>query len=306
MTRMEDLQINPKFRDLIPKLSDDEFTRLEDSILDEGEIRDPIIAWNGTIIDGHNRYRIWMEHKDLDLPYKIADWHFENEYQAMSWACANQLGRRNLTDEQRTYLVGVEYENEKLAHGAQAGNQNASKQSRQNDDTVFSGKRTKNIVAEKHGIGSKTVERAGDFAKGVNLAEEIMPGAKDVILSGAVKRIKSAVGGLPKATPEKQREAVESIMKASGAKEQKDKTKAIKAAKTAIAEKPPEPYNTDDLLEDIRANWKSCKRAINETVMDTHVELLETEEGNSKAQSGINEIISDLQELLEAIQAKKK
>jgi hypothetical protein len=49
-----DLQINPSFRDLIPTLSADEYSRLEKSIIAEG-CRDALTVWDGTIIDGQNR-----------------------------------------------------------------------------------------------------------------------------------------------------------------------------------------------------------------------------------------------------------
>lgn len=40
-----------------------------------------------------------------------------------------QLGRRNLNENVKSYLIGKRYREEKREHGAPEGNQNASKQS---------------------------------------------------------------------------------------------------------------------------------------------------------------------------------
>lgn len=54
------LTIDAEFQSLIPPLSDDEYQLLEKSLVINGwqDWREPIITWNGTIIDGHNRYSI--------------------------------------------------------------------------------------------------------------------------------------------------------------------------------------------------------------------------------------------------------
>lgn len=51
------LKIDPEFQSLIPPLSPDEYKQLEANIIEDG-CMDPLVYWNGTLIDGHNRYRI--------------------------------------------------------------------------------------------------------------------------------------------------------------------------------------------------------------------------------------------------------
>src|SRR5690606_40306141 len=55
------LRIDPEFRSLIPPLTDDEYAQLEKNIVAEG-CRDPLIVWNGVVVDGHNRYDICVRH----------------------------------------------------------------------------------------------------------------------------------------------------------------------------------------------------------------------------------------------------
>lgn len=95
------LKINNEFKQLIPPLTQEEFLQLEKNILSEG-IREPIILWNDTIIDGHNRYEIACNHS---LKYETINKEFENENQVIEWMILNQFGRRNLSAYQRSLLA---------------------------------------------------------------------------------------------------------------------------------------------------------------------------------------------------------
>ena len=86
------VRVDEEFRTLIPPLTDDEFQRLERSILDEG-VREPIITWNGVIVDGHNRYNITQKHA---LVCPTRERQFESRDAAKLFIISNQLSRRNL------------------------------------------------------------------------------------------------------------------------------------------------------------------------------------------------------------------
>ena len=103
--KVYELRIDPELRDLIPPLSDEERKMLEDSILRDG-CDTPLIVWNGTIVDGHNRYDICRKH---DIPFWIEEKDFEDRDAAMFWMLEHQLARRNLNSYQRS-LVGLKYE----------------------------------------------------------------------------------------------------------------------------------------------------------------------------------------------------
>ena len=51
------LNIDPEFKNLIRPLRREEYRQLELNLVMEG-CREDIIAWNDTIVDGHNRYEI--------------------------------------------------------------------------------------------------------------------------------------------------------------------------------------------------------------------------------------------------------
>ena len=100
--------IDKEFKSLIPPLTQEEYSNLEESLLAEG-CRDPIILWNDIIVDGHNRYEICSK---LDIPFRIVYKGFSSRYEAISWICLNQLARRNISEEAFRYLIGKRYDAE--------------------------------------------------------------------------------------------------------------------------------------------------------------------------------------------------
>jgi len=89
---MHNLKIDPEFQSLIPPLSEDEHSQLQQNIATEG-CRDAIKIWRGIIVDGHNRYGICQK---LGLPFGIQNMRFGSKDAAKEWIIDNQLGRRNL------------------------------------------------------------------------------------------------------------------------------------------------------------------------------------------------------------------
>jgi len=88
------LIINPNFKNLIPPLTPEEYSNLENSIKSEG-CRDSIVVWKETIIDGHNRFKICSEY---NIPFNVIKKDFDSIEDIKLWMIDNQKGRRNLTD----------------------------------------------------------------------------------------------------------------------------------------------------------------------------------------------------------------
>jgi len=95
------LELDKEFQTLIPPLSQEEFTALEESIINEG-CRDSLVIWDKIILDGHNRYTICMKH---GLIFEKVEKNFDNRERAKIWILENQLGRRNLNGAQRIDVV---------------------------------------------------------------------------------------------------------------------------------------------------------------------------------------------------------
>ena len=98
----KELFIEDKFKNACPKITDEEFKALETLILKDGAIYDPIIVWDNTIVDGHNRYVIARKH---GLDFKTEEKSFVTEMDAVIWIKDHALSQRNLSDFARYELV---------------------------------------------------------------------------------------------------------------------------------------------------------------------------------------------------------
>lgn len=189
MMNLNALKIDPEFQGKIPPLNFEEEQQLEQNILHEGRLLNPIIIWNGFILDGHTRYRILRKHPFI--VYQIQEIKLANRYAALSWICQNQLGRRNLDPERKKFLMGKLYESEKLARGGskeRAHDENGRFTSMvQNDPLRAKQLSTCERIAAQNGVGAATVKRAEKYAKGVDAAEDAVPGAREEILTGRIK-----------------------------------------------------------------------------------------------------------------------
>lgn len=209
-----ELKIDPEFAGKIPPLTEEEFRQLETNILEDGRILSPLIVWNGTIVDGHNRYRILQKHAELS--FEVYEREFKDRYEAIIWICRNQLGRRNLTPAQRKYLIGKQYEAEKASvNGAERRNRDKSGRFQPvgQNGPLEEPLRTRERIAQEHGTGEHYVRRAERFAQGVDAAEETLPGIRQEIFTGAIKPPDSLVEAVSKATPEERKELVEQLKK---------------------------------------------------------------------------------------------
>ena len=84
---MINLKIDPEFQSQIPPLTDDEFKQLEENILKEGKLISPLIVWNNTLVDGHNRYAILQKHPEIY--FSTMPLRFENREEG----CKNLSGQ---------------------------------------------------------------------------------------------------------------------------------------------------------------------------------------------------------------------
>lgn len=210
MLKLSSLKIDPEFSAQILPLSFEELQQLEQNIIAEGRLLNPIITWNGYILDGHTRYRILKKHGFIK--FEVEEIQLANKYEALAWICKNQLGRRNLSPERKKFLLGKEYESTKLAVGGQPGNCNKVNRCDQNDH-IDSEKRTCERIAVEHGVGSATVRRAEKYMNGVEAADEAAPGAREEILNGKIKAADREICAIAKAPKEQRSEIVAELRK---------------------------------------------------------------------------------------------
>ena len=204
----ETLQINPKFEQIIPPLTEDEFAQLEENILKLGRVIEPIQVWKGFIVDGHHRYKIVQKHPEIT--FTTCELDYASDYEVISWMCKCQLGRRNITESQRDYLLGQRYEAEKCIWGGDRKSEKA-KSSAQNEHMISSPRTCDRLAAEEN-TTRISVRRAANFAKGVDAAEEEHPGIKQKILSEEINPPKAEVCKIARLPKEERKDAVELLL----------------------------------------------------------------------------------------------
>lgn len=171
---MERLKIDNEFKNLLPPLTEDEYSQLESDIKKHG-VLSPIIAWNEFIIDGHNRYEICQKN-GIDLP-EVKTLDFANKSDVMDWIINHQTGRRNLTKSQLVKAYASVEEQLKREAKERQGERNDLKNNIEVNLPQCSGKKrnpqTSEQVAKKMGVSRKTYE-----------------GMKTVVAEGSEEQIK--------------------------------------------------------------------------------------------------------------------
>lgn len=194
---------------LIPPLTTDELLQLEQNLLKYG-VKDPLAIWetNSTVaqidelakpifilIDGHNRYQICQKHR---IDYRINLMNFASLDEVKDYMINYQLGRRNLTAEQTSYLRGLRYLQQKSMRGG-------TKITGEQQDVSA-------LLAQEYGVSSRTIKRDGDFATGLN---KLSPSLKQEVLSGTEKLPKATINTIAKVaidTPLQNIEEINSLL----------------------------------------------------------------------------------------------
>lgn len=236
-----DLKIDPEFESLIPSLTEAEFKQLEENIVDDGEVLNPIITWQGVIIDGHNRWKIIQNNPGI--PFKTHELIFFDRYQAKEWILKNQLGRRNITNEQRLRLIGQMQENRKQSHGGQI------KGMGQNEPSVRS---TAEAIAKEVGVSESTVKRAEKFSKGIDAIQSVSPEAAQKILKGGSGVTKAEVMSVPEMDDDEKEVFVDKIINPQDVEEKKPMQRE---------------YTINDLLDEINSNADTYLRFLKSTLV---------------------------------------
>ncbi len=175
-----------------------------------------IVTWNGFIIDGHNRYEICTEHK---IPFAVMEMEFDCKEAAIAWICANQLGRRNITEETRKFLIGMQYETEKIVasrRNAMGTNQHSALDQRKkgmlgDGGYVSSGHLTAQKIANDNHISQGTVQKYAMYTRALEDIGKYCPTLVPKILSGKYKISHKNLLELSRMSPEDMKKVARKI-----------------------------------------------------------------------------------------------
>lgn len=266
MDKSKKLKIDPDFRDLLPPLSKQQKNELEQLILNEG-CRDAILTWKGYIIDGHNRYSICTKH---NIEFQTIELAFKDKDDVIIWMISTQAARRNLTEQQLSYLRGLQYNKEKKrdAPNSKGINQHTKEVDHQNEGQPTTAER----VAEQHKVSSSTVERDGKFAEAVDkIAKDLGNDVKKKILNKEIKLPKKDIVEIADLTIEEKKEIVSDVEKYKENKVNKN-TKAIIENGVVFL---PETSDENKKLNEIGIHLKTKRSGEDNLNVDFEIQAIE-------------------------------
>lgn len=195
------ITVLPELKSLIPPLQPTEFEQLEANLLRDG-CREALLIWQTTqgvldgsaddtplnvLIDGHNRYAICTKH---EIDFKVALREFPTLQAVRDFMIDNQLGRRNLTPEQMSYLRGLKYRNERQAAGRPTQDDVSSEAKTEKQAAGGPAERTRDKLAKEFNVSPSTILRDRDYSEGLDRLE---PELKQEVLKGTRKLPKEVV-----------------------------------------------------------------------------------------------------------------
>jgi len=283
-----DVHMDPEFMAKIPPLTEAEFQQLEENIVDAGKILNPIIVWdgNGAIVDGNNRYKIFLKHPYVGIKFKYMK--FADKWEAFDWMYKNQLGRRNLTDEQKTYILGKLYEARKHVEKFK-GNQHTIKSGCAQSEPKQIG-RISDQVAREQNVGKETVKRAGHYAKGIDEIREIDAELADEILSGQKDVPKAAIQYVAKTSDDHQKATIiNAIRDGKPITGRKDTREAKAIVRELSDDTVMMEFTFKHLVEQIQCNANGFINSLSNLLMD-HKEI--SNANRSELVTAIDDIIT--------------
>ncbi len=186
-----------ELKNFIPSLNPEEYDSLEQSIIANG-CRTPLLIWNTTqgvidansanpdepafvLFDGHHRYEICRKH---GIDFQIDLMSFASKEEVKDFMIDFQVGRRNMTPEQLSYLRGLKYQRLKSKQGGA--------RLTAEDGTSFD---TAEKLADEFKVSTATIKRDAVFVEGL---DKIATELKNDILAGTTKVDKKAIQQLAK------------------------------------------------------------------------------------------------------------
>lgn len=187
--QLYELKIDTELERFFPPLSENEIAILTNSLINDGCIS-PLIVWNGTIIDGYNRYRICHE---KNIPFEYIEKVFENKESVKLWMLDEQIGRRNISDFSKCELA---YSLEKKIREAVENKRREAISRYRKAETglnLTQSHRTADIIADYVGVSSSKWKMAKFIIENAdaNLKRQIRK--KEISIYAAYKKLKHDV-----------------------------------------------------------------------------------------------------------------
>ncbi len=164
------LRLNPEYEKLLPKMSDQEFTELKESIQEEGQHYPIIVNENLEVLDGHHRFKACIE-LNIEPDFEVRK--FDDKLIEKKFVIEANLRRRHLNNFQLVELAVPLLEVEKAIakkrqnKGGMKGENSLVENSLDELEPELKSKATES-VAKKAGVSTRTFERGKKILETAN------------------------------------------------------------------------------------------------------------------------------------------
>lgn len=172
------LNLKPEYDRLLPRMSDEEFAQLKESIRTEGQHYPIIVNEDLVVLDGHHRYRACIE-LDIEPDFEVK--RFEDKLLEKKFVIEANLRRRHLNNFQLVELAVPLLEVEKALakqrqkeggkNGREAQLGLASDDAESELEPLLKAKAAE-VVAKKAGVSTRTLERGKKILEKASEAEK--------------------------------------------------------------------------------------------------------------------------------------
>lgn len=265
-----EIRIDPEFEALIPPLSEDEFKQLRENILEANEVYDPLITWNGVLVDGHNRWKIIRENPGI--AYKVTDVLFLNRNEAILWIINNQLGRRNLN--KADAIILAQKKSEVTSQAAKEKQSQAGKEYGRGMSGIASIKNDKSYSEPPINTQKETAKLAGVSVGTVAQFEQVQKKKPELVEK--IRKGEMTIGGAYKEVKEAEKP---------------------KPVPTQIIEAAPLPtYTIDTLISEVNANTDGYVQYVRNVLTEKST-MLNTADNRAAVREAIEKAMARLEEL---------
>lgn len=178
------LHTDPELMRLSIPYTQEEMTKLESNLIENGCL-EPIVIWNGVILDGHKRYKICL---DENIDYEIKEMEFNDSIEAAIWICSKRIDQYSKKSAPYLYLIGKWYDYQKL-YNSENKKKKGYRSGTDLDPSIRKGNRriTSLAMGVELGMNHSTVEKYNKVAESIERLDTIEPMLYKAILSGEVE-----------------------------------------------------------------------------------------------------------------------
>ena len=173
--------IDSDFESIIPPHGEEDQRRLERSLLADGfHDWEPIVTWEGVIVDGHMRYRTC---KKLGIEFTTTEMEFESRDAAKIWILERHIKREDISSGQKAVLALDIREAE------------ISEMVRKGESRAIKGKYAR-VLSDRFGVAHSTVSNVAQVKKrNPGLYEMLRRGEVSASAAYGTVRVKKENGG---------------------------------------------------------------------------------------------------------------